>query len=54
MYEWLILECMVSTCMYVCMVITYSKSKDQQGKVANSACGQLNGENEYSAVRVRA
>ena len=25
----------------VCMVITYSKSKDKPGKVANPACGQL-------------
>ena len=24
-----------NVCMYVCMVITYSKSKDQSGKVAN-------------------
>ena len=30
----------------VCMVITFSKkSKDQMGKVANPARGQLNGEN---------
>ena len=42
----------ISLCMYVCMyvcmfvfmVITYNKSKDQPGKVANSARGQLNGE----------
>ena len=27
-----------------CMVITYSKSKDQPGKVANPARGQLNRE----------
>ena len=27
--------------MYVCMVITYSKSMDQPGKVANPARGQL-------------
>ena len=27
--------------MYVCMVITYSKGKNQPGKVANPACGQL-------------
>ena len=34
--------------MYVCTVITYSKSKDQPGKkVANPARGQLNKENEY-------
>ena len=32
---------------YVCMVITYSKSMDQPGKVANPARGQLNRENEY-------
>ena len=30
------------------MVITYSKGKDQPGKVANPARGQLNRENEYS------
>ena len=30
---------------YVCMVITYSKSMDQPGKVANPARGQLNREN---------
>ena len=33
--------------MYVCMVITYSKSMDQPGKVANLARGHLNRENEY-------
>ena len=27
---------------FVCMVITYSKSKDQPGMVANPARGQLN------------
>ena len=31
--------------MYVCMVIAYSKSKDQPGKVANLSRGQLNREN---------
>ena len=31
--------------MYVCMVITYSKGKDQPGKVANPARGQLIREN---------
>ena len=42
-------------CMYVCMYgHTYSKSMDHLGKVANSARGQLNRENEYFAVRVRA
>ena len=27
--------------MYICMVITYSKGKDQSSKVANAARGQL-------------
>ena len=40
--------------MYVCMVITYSKSMDQLGKVANPARGQLNRENGNFPVRVRA
>ena len=31
--------------MYVCMIITYRKGKDQPGKVANPARGQLNREN---------
>ena len=40
---------------YVCMYgHTYSKSMDQPGKVANPARGQLNRENEYFSVRVRA
>ena len=30
------------------MVITYSKGKDQPGKVASSVCGQLNRENVFS------
>ena len=34
------------------MVITYSKSKDQPGKVANPARGQLSREKEYIPVRV--
>ena len=33
-------------CMYVCMVIIYSEGKDQPGKVANPARGQLNREDE--------
>ena len=33
---------------YVCMVITYSKSMDQPGKVANPARGQLNREMNIS------
>ena len=45
----------VCVCMYVCMYgHTYSKSIDQPGKVANPARGQLNRENEYFPVRVRA
>ena len=39
---------------YICMVITYIKSMDQPGKVANPARGQLNRENEYFPVCVRA
>ena len=35
------------------MVITYSKSMDQPGKVASPARGQLNRENEYSPPRSR-
>ena len=39
----------------VCMYShTYSKSKDRPGKVANPARGQLNKENEYFLVPVRA
>ena len=41
-------------CMYLCMVITYSKGKDQPCKVANSARGRLNRENEFFPVPVRA
>ena len=33
---------------------TFSKSMDQPGKVANPARGQLNRENHYFPVRVRA
>ena len=40
--------------LYVYMVITSSKRKEQPGKVANPARGQLNRENEYSPVLVRA
>ena len=42
-----------AVCMYVCMVITYSKNMDQPGKVANPARGQSNWENKYSPVPVR-
>ena len=40
--------------MYLCIVITYSKSMDRPGKIANPARGQLNRENEYFPVPVRA
>ena len=36
------------------MIITYSKSMDQPGKVAIPARGQLNKENSYFPVPVRA
>ena len=36
----------------VCMVITYSKGKDQPGTVANPARDQLNRENVFSPVPV--
>ena len=36
------------------MVITYSKSKDQPGMVANPARGQLNRKNELFPVPLRA
>ena len=39
-----------TVCMYVCMY----KIKDQPGKVANPARGQLDEENEYFPVPVRA
>ena len=35
-------------CMYVCMVITYSKGKDQPRRVANPVPGQLNRETYFS------
>ena len=50
---WLRTVCMY-VCMYAFMVITCSKSMDQPGKVANPARGQLNKENEYFPVPVRA
>ena len=44
-----------TSCMYVCMNgHTYGKSMDQPGKVASPACCQLNKQNEYFPVRVRA
>ena len=39
---------------YVCMGITYIKGKDQPGKVANPARGQLSRKNEYFPVPVLA
>ena len=39
---------------YGWMDITYSKSKDQPGKIGNPTRGQLNRENEYFPVPVRA
>ena len=36
------------------MVITYSKSEDQPGKVANPSRGQLDRENGFLPVPVRA
>ena len=36
------------------MIITSSKSKDRPGKVTNSARSQLNRENAYFPVLVRA
>ena len=44
----------VHTVCIVCMVITYSKGKDQPGKVANPARSQLNKKNEFFPVSVRA
>ena len=41
-------------CMYVCMGITYSKSMDQPGKVANPPRGQLNKKNTQFRFPVRA
>ena len=43
----------MNTIVHVCMAITYSKSMDQPGKVANPARGQLNRGNGYFPVRVR-
>ena len=40
--------------MYICMVITYSKSMNQPSKVTNPARGQLDRENDYFPVPVRA
>ena len=38
---------------YVCMGISYTKSKDQLGKVANLARGQLDKENHVPCPRSR-
>ena len=40
--------------MVVCMAIIYSKGKDQPGKVAYTARGQLNRENYFFPIHVRA
>ena len=49
------LYCPSMPTMYVCMYGHHIKqSMDQPGKVANPARGQLNRENEYSPVSVRA
>ena len=40
--------------MFVCMVITYSNSKNLSTKVANPARGQLNREKLYFPVLIRA
>ena len=49
------LSCMIRGFRNVCMVFTYySKGKDQPGKVANPARGQLNRKNVFSPVPVRA
>ena len=47
----LLTPCYLLPCVYG---HTYSKSMDQPDKVVNPARGQLNRENEYSPVRVRA
>ena len=39
---------------YLCLFITNSKGKDQPGKVANPTCGQLNRDNAFFPVPVRA
>ena len=44
----------VCMCVYVCMVITHRNSEDQPGMVADSARGQLNSENDFFPVPVRA
>ena len=41
-------------CMYICAVIKFSKGKDQPGKIANPARGQLKRENMFFPVPVRA
>ena len=48
---------MVTINLMVCVYMygdTYSKSMDQPGKVANPVRGQLNRENDYFPVPVRA
>ena len=43
-----------TVCMYVCMYVWFQLSMDQPGKVANPAHGQLNRENGFYSVPVRA
>ena len=40
-YIYMCVTTAVCMCMYICMVIRYSKGKDQPSKVANPARGQL-------------
>ena len=47
--------CMAAHICMLCMYVHHiQQSMDQPGKVANPARGQLNRENEYSSVPVRA
>ena len=44
----------MDVCMYVRSALSVQQNMDQPGKVANSARGQLNRENEYFPVPARA
>ena len=52
------LKVLAAIYMYICSMYLWTshiyQSMDQPGEVANPACGQLNRENEYSPVPVRA
>ena len=52
LFVWCMYVC--TYCMYVCMVITYVVQQSIDQPVANPARGQLNKENEYFPVSVRA